>query len=105
MTGATTYNLTIDDTSPQIVYLPPTFTNATSDLLAGWSEYYSGTGFSSYLGQIGRNTSWHVTSRDGAALSIGFTGVCCSSVHLCPGDVLHCYAGYAASSLPVARGT
>lgn len=74
MAGVTTYNLTIDDTSPQIVYLPPTLTSATPDLLGGWNEYYNGTGFNSYLGQTGLDASWHVTSRDGAALSIGFTG-------------------------------
>ena len=75
MAKVTTYNLTIDDTSSQIVYLPPTLVSATPDLLGGWNEYYNGTGFSSHLGETGLNASWHVTSRDGAALSIAFTGV------------------------------
>ena len=77
MAGVTTYNFTVDDTSPQIVYLPPTLSSSSSDLQAGWNQYYNGTGFNAYPGQVGRNESWHVTNRDGAAFSIAFKGKSC----------------------------
>ncbi|KAI5123979.1 hypothetical protein M0805_006391 [Coniferiporia weirii] len=70
------YNFTVDDTSPQIVYSPPTITasSLSPDLKDGWNQYFNGSGFNAYPGQVGHNASLHITSMDGASFSIAFKG-------------------------------
>lgn len=72
----TTFNITVDDTSPQIVYRPLISTSATpfTDLQNGWLQFFNASGFNSFPGQRGLGESAHVTTKDGATMSIGFTG-------------------------------
>ena len=75
MAQVTAYNLTIDDTSPQIVYSPPTYTGSSPDIQSTWNQYFDGVGFNTFPGQVGlRNESLHITQTDGANFSIAFTG-------------------------------
>ncbi|KAL5523805.1 hypothetical protein ACEPAG_7978 [Sanghuangporus baumii] len=75
MAQVVSYNLTIDDTSPQIAYFPATLNTTTPDLSSGWNQYFNGVGFNTFPGEIGfRNASLHLTQMDGANFSIAFTG-------------------------------
>ncbi|KAL5528404.1 hypothetical protein ACEPAF_7540 [Sanghuangporus sanghuang] len=75
MAQVVSYNLTIDDTSPQIAYLPATLNTTTPNLSSGWNQYFNGVGFNTFPGEIGfRNASLHLTQMDGANFSIAFTG-------------------------------
>ena len=64
----------VDDTSSMISYLPRGDTLSTVNLTAGWNPYFEGTGFLTALGETGRGTSMHITSLDGASLSIRWHG-------------------------------
>lgn len=84
MAEPTTFNITIDDTAPQIVYSPLIASSVTpsADLGAGWIPYFNGSGFNTFLGEIANGESLHYTATDDATLTVGFTGecsVCCSS--------------------------
>ncbi|TDL24223.1 hypothetical protein BD410DRAFT_838270 [Rickenella mellea] len=75
------FTFTIDDTSPQVVYSPPSFTDTTPGTAqpdhgidAGWTPFFNGTGYDAYPGQPGVGESLHVTARDGASFSLTFTG-------------------------------
>ncbi|KAL5507260.1 hypothetical protein ACEPAH_6716 [Sanghuangporus vaninii] len=75
MAQVVSYNLTIDDTSPQIAYLPATLNTTAPNLSSGWNQYFNGVGFNTFPGEIGfRNASLHLTQKDGANFSIAFTG-------------------------------
>ena len=99
MAQAITYNLTIDDTSPQIAYIPSTLIGGTPDLVSSWNEYFDGVGFNTFPGEVGYfNASRHITQMDGANFSIAFTGEYDSSVFLPPlchsPDAAHQWVGY-----------
>lgn len=64
----------VDDTSPQISYLPFADTLSTPNISAGWNPYFSLSGFAAALGESGNGTSHHITSLDGASLSIHWRG-------------------------------
>lgn len=64
----------VDDTSPQISYFPFADTLSTPNLSAGWNPYFSLSGFAAALGESGNGTSHHITSLDGASLSIRWRG-------------------------------
>ena len=65
-----TYNITIDDTSPQIAYS----SESSSSLSGGWIQLFNDTP-NEFPGQIGlRNESLHTTSKGGASFTIGFKG-------------------------------
>jgi hypothetical protein len=66
----------VDDTSPLISYSPFADTFSTPDLLKGWNPYFTDSGFVSSQGDVGKGTSLHVTSYDGAALSLQWNGAC-----------------------------
>jgi len=76
MAQTTSYNITLDDISPQITYSPTTFTTfaPAPNLLDGWNVEFTQSGFASVPGQLGLGESLHVTQNDGATLAIGFTG-------------------------------
>ena len=69
--------IAIDDTSPTIVYTPFADDPTGPNLTAGWNSFYSETGFTPdpVSGQ-GVGTSLHVTSADGASLSVRWNGEC-----------------------------
>ncbi|OJT15425.1 hypothetical protein TRAPUB_8013 [Trametes pubescens] len=78
------FPLTIDDTSPIVLYQPfrDIFT-AIPDLAAGWNQYYnisgfaqspSGVGTSIGASTVGNGTSLHLTASDGAELRIDWNG-------------------------------
>ncbi|TFK66553.1 hypothetical protein BDN72DRAFT_771819 [Pluteus cervinus] len=64
----------VDDTSPTIDYQPFADTLSTPSLGLGWNPYYSISGFSNALGTIGQGQSFHVTSLNGASLTIHWHG-------------------------------
>ncbi|EDR11612.1 uncharacterized protein LACBIDRAFT_324293 [Laccaria bicolor S238N-H82] len=64
----------VDNTSPQISYFPFADTLSTPNLSAGWNPYFSLSGFAGVLGESGNGTSHHITSLDGASLSIHWRG-------------------------------
>ncbi|KAF8588650.1 hypothetical protein K439DRAFT_1334800 [Ramaria rubella] len=70
----TAFELELDDTSPVVNYFPFAETLGAPDFLAGWNSFFSDSGFLTELGQIGQGTSLHVTSLDGAALTIEWVG-------------------------------
>lgn len=76
--GPTTFNITIDDTAPQIVYSPLITSSVTpsADLGAGWITFLNGSGFDTFPGEIAIGESLHDTARNNASLTIGFTGEC-----------------------------
>ncbi|KAL1945769.1 hypothetical protein VTO73DRAFT_1771 [Trametes versicolor] len=78
------FPLTIDDTSPIVLYQPfgDIFT-AVPNLAAGWNQYYnisgfaqspSGAGTSVSASTVGNGTSLHLTASDGAELRIDWNG-------------------------------
>ncbi|THH07755.1 hypothetical protein EW145_g3171 [Phellinidium pouzarii] len=95
------YNFTVDDTSPQIIYSPPTLASASPDpdLQGGWNQYFNGSGYDAYLGQVGLNTSLHITSRDNATFSIAFKGDCSGNA------IMHEHGGYGLACTFETRGT
>ncbi|KAI0339912.1 hypothetical protein BDW22DRAFT_1399608 [Trametopsis cervina] len=71
------FRITIDDTSPTVVYAPFADTFSSPNLTAGWNPFFSDSGFAdttSSDGQVGEGTSFHVTSGDGASLRIRWNG-------------------------------
>ncbi|KDQ55818.1 hypothetical protein JAAARDRAFT_133366 [Jaapia argillacea MUCL 33604] len=71
---ASTYQVELDDTSPIISYAPsgdPLATNA--DLRKGWSPAFSNISLIA-LGQQGSGSTSHVTSCDGAIMTIRWIG-------------------------------
>ncbi|PBK73458.1 hypothetical protein ARMSODRAFT_1081657 [Armillaria solidipes] len=71
---AETLEFEVDDTSPAISYYPFRDTFSTPNLTAGWNPYYNGSGFLTSLGETGEGTSFHVSSLNGASLSIQWHG-------------------------------
>ncbi|KAI0675399.1 hypothetical protein C8Q78DRAFT_1114225 [Trametes maxima] len=76
------FPLTIDDTSPVVLYAPFADTFGAPALAAGWNPYFTISGFSETpSGQgadvrsaVGNGTSMHLTAHDGAALQINWNG-------------------------------
>jgi hypothetical protein len=73
---STSFELILDDTSPVINYYPFAETLGAPNLAVGWNSYFSNSGFLSVLGETGNGTSMHVTSLDGAELTIQWFGAC-----------------------------
>ena len=76
------FPLTIDDTSPLVLFTPFADTFSQPQTSQGWNPYYTGTGFatvdsgagSPVDSAIGNGTSLHITAADGAALQITWNG-------------------------------
>jgi hypothetical protein len=77
----TSFELVLNDTSPVINYYPFAETLGAPNLVAGWNSYFTQSGFLSELGQTGEGVSLHVTSLDGAELTIQWFGACIVRVH------------------------
>ncbi|KAG7446688.1 uncharacterized protein BT62DRAFT_932143 [Guyanagaster necrorhizus] len=71
---AETLEFEVDDTSPAISYYPFRDTFSAPNLTAGWNPYYTGSGFLTSLGETGEGTSQHISSLNGASLSIQWHG-------------------------------
>jgi hypothetical protein len=67
--------LSVDDSSPEIVYSPFRDSFSTPELLHGWNPFYSISGFATTIGMFGNGTSFHITSLDGATLSLQWHGM------------------------------
>ena len=74
MAESNVVQLVVDDFSPHVVYSPFGDTLSTPNPVAGWNPYYSLSGFASTLGQVGNGSTSHLTSLDGAALSLQWRG-------------------------------
>ncbi|KAI1795592.1 hypothetical protein LXA43DRAFT_970492 [Ganoderma leucocontextum] len=76
------FSLTIDDTSPLVLYSPFADTFSQPQTGQGWNPYYTASGFASIDSgagspispAIGNGTSLHLTAADGAALQIIWNG-------------------------------
>ncbi len=96
---AETLEFEVDDTSPAISYYPFRDTFSTPNLTAGWNPYYNGSGFLRSLGETGEGTSFHVSSLNGASLSIQWhgevgvhsVGLMCSSIRVPLGTGIQLY--------------
>jgi hypothetical protein len=66
----------VDDSSPALAYAPFADSFGQPDLAAGWNPYFVGSGFVASLGQAGVGESQHITSRNGASLSLRWHGAC-----------------------------
>ena len=71
------FNITIDDTSPTIQYSQPAASQDVSGIVSGWVECLSGFGAPSCNGEGGANgTTLHATSANRATLGIEWVGEC-----------------------------
>ncbi|KAG6853778.1 hypothetical protein C0991_001489 [Blastosporella zonata] len=70
---AQTLQFSVDDTSPSISYQPLVDT-FTPNLTAGWNPYFNGSALVTSIGDTGTGTTFHVTSRDNATISITWKG-------------------------------
>lgn len=77
MANSTTLQISIDDSSPTIQYFPFADTLGVPNLLGGWNPYFTGSSFAAAPGETGNGTSLHLTSHDGAAISLTFFGASC----------------------------
>lgn len=77
MANSTTLQLSVDDSSPTIEYIPFPDTLGTPNLLGGWNPYFTESAFASTPGESGNGTSLHLTSHDQAAISLTFFGASC----------------------------
>ncbi len=71
------FAITIDDTSPTIVYSPFADTFGAPDFATGWNPYFSLPGgilSNSSVGEDSNSTSVHVTLADGASLAVRWNG-------------------------------
>ena len=76
------FNITIDDTSPVVLYAPFADTFSTPNTALGWNPFYTDSGFAtvdagagSAIGPaIGNGTGLHLTACDGAVLEIDWNG-------------------------------
>lgn len=76
---ATIVQFDVDDTSPLITYLPFGDTFSTPNLSAGWNPYFDGSGFASSPGETGIGTSSHITSLNGASVTVQWHGASLAS--------------------------
>ncbi|KAF5338515.1 hypothetical protein D9611_013296 [Ephemerocybe angulata] len=76
---ATTVQFYVNDTSPAISYTPFADTLSTPNTGAGWNPYYTGSGYATAQGVKGQGTSFHITSLEGASLTIAWIGESCVS--------------------------
>ena len=67
--------LTVNDTSPVISYIPLIAISAIPDPFLGWNPHYSISGFATAPGVVGLGTSSHITSLNGASLSLQWNGM------------------------------
>ena len=81
-TSDESFAISIDDTSPTVLYEPFGDTYGVPNLTGGWNPYFSGSGLATdpatdpAAGQKGEGTSFHVTSADGASLGLRWNGEC-----------------------------
>ncbi|KAI0305489.1 hypothetical protein B0F90DRAFT_1698461 [Multifurca ochricompacta] len=71
---ADSFNILIDDNSPLFSYFPFPDTLSIPNFFAGWNPCFNLSACPTFPGQQGTGTSFHVTSRDGAAFSIQWWG-------------------------------
>lgn len=70
---AVSFQLGIDNASPAITYNP--FPNTIAeDATAGWTSYYTNSGFPSTSGLVGNGTGFQISSKDGSFFSITWFG-------------------------------
>ncbi|KAI9442464.1 hypothetical protein H4582DRAFT_1283548 [Lactarius indigo] len=71
---ADSFSLVVNDSSPLLSYFPFSDTLSVPNFTAGWNPCFSASACSTFPGQQGNGTSFHVTSRDGAAFSVQWWG-------------------------------
>jgi hypothetical protein len=71
---ADSFSLLVNDSSPLLSYYPFADTLSTPNFFEGWNPCFSTSACSTFPGQQGNGSSFHVTSKDGAAFSIKWWG-------------------------------
>lgn len=71
---ADSFSLLIDDSSPSLSYFPFADTLAIPNFFEGWNPCFSISACPTFPGELGNGSSFHVTSKDGAAFSIQWSG-------------------------------
>lgn len=71
---ADSFSLLIDDSSPILSYFPFADTLSIPNFFEGWNPCFSISACPTFPGQQGNGSSFHVTSKDGAAFSIQWWG-------------------------------
>ncbi|KAF5351626.1 hypothetical protein D9756_007762 [Leucocoprinus leucothites] len=71
---ASPVQFSVDDSSPAIAYSPFGDTLTFPNLSAGWNPYLVNSGFVSSLGQIAVGQSQHITSLNGASVTLEWNG-------------------------------
>jgi len=71
---AVAFQLGIDNTSPTITYFPFFPNTVALNVTAGWTPYYTNSGFPSTSGLVGNGTSLQISSKNGSFLSITWFG-------------------------------
>jgi len=85
----------LDNSSPEVLYSPFADSFQQPDLLQGWNPYFSVSGFPSVQGQIGIGTAFHITSLNGATLSIQWHGMLFTphtTYHSISPTIRYCYS-------------
>ena len=78
--AASGYLLTVDDSSPQIIYSPAVDPGGNQNPLPGWDAVYTGSKTPDEPGQSGEGETFHVTSLDGAQVSVHWIGALLSPI-------------------------
>ncbi|KAI0001361.1 hypothetical protein BJV74DRAFT_882588 [Russula compacta] len=71
---ADSFSLLIDNACPLLTYYPFPDTLSIPNFFAGWNPCFSTSACPTFPGEQGNGSSFHVTSKDGAELSIQFWG-------------------------------
>jgi hypothetical protein len=71
---ADSFSLLIDDSSPILSYFPFADTLSIPNFFEGWNPCFSISACPTFPGAQGNGSSFHVTSKDGAAFSIQWWG-------------------------------
>jgi len=71
---AVAFQLGIDNTSPTITYFPFSPNTVALNATAGWTPYYTNSGFPSTLGLVGDGTSSQISSKNGSFFSVTWFG-------------------------------
>lgn len=71
---AVAFQLGIDNTSPTITYFPFFPNTVALNATAGWTPYYTISGFPSTSGLVGDGTSLQISSKNGSFFSLTWFG-------------------------------
>ena len=83
---AVAFQLGIDNASPTISYFPFFPNTVALNATAGWTPYYTNSGFPSTSGLVGDGTRLQISSKNGSFLSVTWFGASPFSLPLSVSD-------------------